>query len=607
MNKTLVILAACAAGICILPNAARANPSTSDPEALLKIRPTQKLPGEHRVLDYAALQALYTKAKAASDELWKKHEAKTLAIGDARQIGPLYLLQATLRRSTATLIAHMEPCGYDLNIRMDLLERRLDRLVNQLLLLPGVNQTLLMKEVEKANAAGLKRLPQIEALIKKEQFLEAEGELEEIYDDIGRHAIWFPGRNLEGYLSPFATPLKEATQIRKAQATEELLKIAAEGTDFTRLEAELTQAATAIGDTGQANWNGQPMSGPELLLAWNAQWPKMQTAAHRAAMAVWMSEYMNEELNVKYRERLNAQQRSGQSWPATLAAIVQRDAQRVTGPEAGTLYRQYVAACGTLCALGPRPELDVALAPALTALATKAGLDQEIAGYQAATEPVLAWKRFFARAQVQRLTGTAPRVHDWCATVLQSPDKLAEKSLVTSIPADIREVKIAGSPSVVLPGLLPPEQKPLVVVGDVAPIGASGGRGVARYVRRVFALVAPPPAEAWKSAGDQLEFALLASPAQAPLTLSAATALAGARLGVFESAGGAVENLTVEPLQARFITMPDEASSLLPRGALPGEVYAGDGIEPHPHLALAVRCDLLKPLWFQHECFVLLP
>lgn len=607
MNKTIAILIFYVFCSCILSTEVRANPSTTDPEALLKITPSARLAGEHRTTDYAALQALYAKAKSQSDELWKKHEDQKLAIGDARQIGPLYLQIAALRRSADSLISLAEPCGYDLSLRTTVLEIRLDKVVRALLQLPGVNQTLLMKEVEKANAAGMKRLPQIEALLKRQQYLEAEGELEEIFDSVMRHGVWILGREIEAYVQPFRTPLPEATQLRKAHVTKELLKLAAEGPDFTQLQTELTQAAAAIGETGRATWNGQPLTGPELLQAWNQQWPKTQAAAQRAAMAAWKSENLNEKLHAKYRERLEAQQRFAQSLPATLAAIVRADAQRAAGPEAGTLYRQYVAASGTLCALGPRPELEAALAPALAALATKAGLNQEVAGYRAATEPVLAWKRFLARAQVQRLTGTAPRVHDWCATALHSPDRLIKQSLITAIPADTRTVQIADTPDLVLPGVLPAGQKPVVVVGDVVPVGAPGSRGVARYVRRVFALVAPPPPEAWKVAGDQLEQSLLASPAQAPLTLEAATALAGARLGVFESAGGAVENLTVEPLLPRFITLPDEAATLLPRGAWPGEVFDGGGIDPDPQLALTLRCDLPKPVWLQHECFVLLP
>lgn len=606
MKNIIAVFTACAVSGFIVPAHLFANPSTKDPEALLKIRPADKIPGDHLAPDYAAIQARYTKAKTASDELWKKYEDKTLAIGDARQIGPLTLAQAAVLRDAEFLKSRGEACGLDLRMRVDEMDARLRKMVGEMVNLPGVNKTALMNEVTKANAAGVKRLPQIEGLAKRKQFCQAEGEMAEIYDNMMRNAIWFLDTDLSGLFRPFATPLNEATELRKAKATEELQAIAAQGPDFTKLQTELTAAATAIGESGQATWNGAPLSGPDLLLAWNEQWPKLQAAAQRAAMADWTSEQVSGGGSTKYQARVDAQKQFAQALPAALAAIVQADVQRVAGPDAPALYKQYLAAIGTLCAMGPRQELEAACAPSLTALATKAGLDQEIAAYRAATEPVLAWKRFFARAKVKALSGNAPRIHEWCTTVLRSPHQ-KEHTLEPNPMSDIRQVQISSTPNLVLPGVMPPGPTPVVVVGDVVPVNAAGGRWVSRYQQRVFALVAAPPAEAWQTATNQLEQSLLAAPANAPLTIEAATLLAAARIGVFESAGGPVEVLTVEPLLTRFATLPDDGGSLLPRGTLPSELQADGTLDQQPMQSLTVRCDLLKPMWLQHECFVLLP
>lgn len=589
----------------LFPSIVRANPSTKEPTALLKIRAGEKLPGDHLAPDYAAIQARYTKAKATSDELWKKAEDKTLALGDARQLGPLYLLIAALQRDAEYLKTRGEPSGYDLALRAAELDERLTRCIGELGSLPTLNRTALMNEINKSHAAGLKRVPQIEGLVKRNQFLQAEGEKVEIFDDMMRNGIWFRGPGLVEYFRPFQTPLPEATELRMAKAKEELQAIAAQGPDFAKLQSDLAQAATAIGGSGQATWNGQTLTGPDLLLAWNAQWTKVQAGAQRSAMADWTSEQIGGIASVKYEARLAAQKQFAQGVPAALAAIVQADAQRVTGPDAAALHKQYVAAIGTLCALGPRQDLESALAPSLKALAAKAGLEQEVAAYEAATGPVLAWKRFFARAKAKALAGNQPRLQDWCTTVLKPPHQPAGIALESEI-SDSRQVRILSTPNKVLPGVFAAGPNPVIVASDIVPVAAAGGRGVARYQQRVFALVGPPPADSWKTAGDLLEQSLLASPANPPLSLAAATALAGARLGVFESVGGPVDTLTLEPLLTRFTTLPDEAGSLLPRGVLSAEMYDG-AIDQLPLAALTVRCDLTQPLWHQHECFVLQP
>jgi len=88
-----------------------------------------------------------------------------------------------------------------------------------------------------------------------------------------------------------------------------------------------------------------------------------------------------------------------------------------------------------------------------------------------------------------------------------------------------------------------------------------------------------------------------------PPTLDAAVALASAKMGACETVGGAVDQVTLEPLLTRFITLPDEAATLLPLGPLTPEPNNPDTYGD----SLSVRCDMLKPTWYQHECFVLVP
>lgn len=593
----------CACSLVCVPSASLlfANPSTKTPDTLLEIRPGEKVAGDYLAPDYEAISQRYAKAKALSDELNGKLQADKLALGDGRQVGPLYLLQAALKRDADFLQLRGEACGWDLGLHVAEFNGRLTKIVRKLLTLPGLNLKPLQLQLEKSHAAGLKRLPQIQGLIAQQKFVQAEGELEEIIDDMMRSAVWFPDTDLRSMFQPFRIDLPQAKQLRKDKAVAELQAVVERGPDFAKMQMELTQAATEIGNTGKALWNGQSVSGPELLAAWQANWPKLQATAKSAAMAQWASEQVAGG-EAKYAKLLAAQQQFSGAVIPLLATIVKGDTLRASAAEAATLYPQYVAAAASLCAIGPRQELETVFTPALADLAVKAGLDKDVAAYRAAMEPLLAWKRFFARAQAKAQLAKAAPVHEWATKVCAQPYQ--PHTIIPDPQTNIALAKIASSPQQVLPAVLPAGPPPVIVVSDVVPASAVAAGGLARYHQRVFAIVAAPPLDAWKSAAEQLEQQLLATSQTPPLTLNAATALATARLGIFENVGGPVEQVTIEPLLTRWITLPDSAGAILPLGALhPDCNDPATTFEQGKFLSLG--CYMPQPQWFQNECFVL--
>jgi hypothetical protein len=577
--------------------AARANPSTKSPEALLKMRPGEKVPGDYLSADYQAISQRYAKAKAINDELYAKFKANKLAVGDGRQVGTLAVLQSQLRRDAEFLQLRGEASGWDLMERVVELNRRSREVVNTILSLPTMNTKSLQLQLDKSVAAGLKRLPQIQALLAQQKFVQAEGELSEVFDEVVRTAVWFPTFDYK----PFMLSISQATELRRNRAVAELKLIVDGGPDLAGLLKELDTAASDLSSSGQCMWNGKPTNGPDLLSGLQLSWPQLQAGHKRTTMATWTLDQIMGAAP-QYQALVAAQEQFSQALPAALAKLIQSDTQRVPPADAAALYSQYVAACAGLCAVGPRQELEAAFTPALNALATKAGLDKEIAAYHAATEPLLAWKRFLARAAAKRLSAQYPTLHDWASKVCGPPH---QPHTIVPTAGGIGLAKVMSSVDQVLPGVLPAGPPATVVVGDVVPVSAAGQRWVARYQQRVFALVAAPPADPWKAAVVQLEQQLLVNPQLPPLTLDAATALTSARLGVFESVGGPVDQVVVEPLLTRFITLPDEAGTMLPLRAQAEGFDAQGGKEQGKFLIL--RCDILQPAWLQNECFVLRP
>ncbi|WP_425614946.1 hypothetical protein NA78x_004830 [Anatilimnocola sp. NA78] len=578
-----------------------ANPSTKEPESLLRIRPADPLPGDAVKPDYEAINQRYQKAKAANDELWQKHQQKKLVLGDARKFAPVYLLQAQLGREATMLKLRAEASGWDLATRVQELDLRLTAMVKEMIQLPNFPFAPLQEQVKRESAAGVKRLPAIEGLIKRKQYVQAEGELFEIVDAISKNAIWFPTADFSLYYTPFRPPLETATQARREASLAELKPIIDQGPDFAKLQEELTAAAASMGTSGQAAFDSQMLSGPEWLAAWHDRWPKLQAASQRAVMAQIACEHIDTQAPPQSPTLLTKRHEFAVKLPQALAALIAADAQRTSGPEAASLYQRYVAVAANLAASGPRAEVQAALEPALQSLATKGGLDAELTAYRSATAPLLAWQRFMARSRAKMLGQAATSAQDWAQQRLSTRSQ--PFTLIPEPQGTIAQVKVINTADQVLPGVFAKEPSGTVILSDLVPVNAAKSRWVARFKNRVLGLVAAPPAESWQAETSRLELALLATPQAGPLSLDAAAALAGARLGVCETVGGAIDQLTLEPLLTRFITLPNEAASLLPLGPLEPDPVNNDS---HGD-SLSVRCDMLKPTWYQHECFVLVP
>lgn len=578
---------------------ARANPSTKDPEAVLQIRPGEHPPGDYIKPDYDAINARYRKAKTESDEMWQRFEAKKLTLADAKKVSPLALVQARLRRDASFLKLRGEAAGWDLAVRNAELDQRLASMIRELLKLPNIPLAALSQQIEKDYAAGVKRLPQIEALIKRGQVCQAEGEFYEILDSIHKNAVWFPTGDFTEKIRPFPVPIEAAVSLRRDQAAKELRLVAKQFPDFARLQQELIVAASSIATTGKVPAEGQMVAGPEFLKAWHDRWPLLQAAGQRGVLAQRALEQMGIGEPVLAERWQRGRQDFAGALPKLLAAVIQSDANRSSAVEAAALYPEYLAACAAICSQGPRADLQAALDPALWAFAVKAGLEKEVTAYRNATEPVLGWKRLFARAQAKALSAGEEPVQAWASKVFTTP--FQPHTILPQTAPTIQQALVISSANQVLPPVIPAENAPKITLADLVPANASRQRWVARYQGRVFGLTGPPSADGWKREVDQLRQLLLLNDAAQPLTLSAAASLTSARAGVFEAAGGPLSQATLDGLLSRFIALPDEAASLLPLGPLGDERVQ----DQDPTQALRLRCDIVTPRWYQHECFVL--
>ncbi|MCA9139639.1 MAG: hypothetical protein KDB00_22855 [Planctomycetales bacterium] len=97
---------------------------------------------------------------------------------------------------------------------------------------------------------------------------------------------------------------------------------------------------------------------------------------------------------------------------------------------------------------------------------------------------------------------------------------------------------------------------------------------------------------------DEVKQSLLLDDSHGPLDLDSADAITSAELQEFDSVGGSIVALTLEPFLSRFATMPDAAHTLVPLNRLPAIDVRGDAIDK-----IIWRVDM-KPDWVAHRYFL---
>lgn len=563
-----------------------------DPDAPLAVLPI----GDSPALA-AAADRLYRETQKEVVELEQWQKAGGMQAG---KIGAAHVAAVRLERIAGRLKARREAAGFDFALRAGDLRQRLLRMAGELKQIQGFSTKGAMERLAALRDAGLPKIPGWRKQISQENLAKVEVEVFALLDAMQEQLVWLEGNAPAEYLTPFQAIVDQvagrtAEADRRAVEAELDQQLQQLQPDVAHLLAQLQAAAAEMEQSGQADWQENMLGGPQLVVAAHHQWQQLQRELQRRRAWLWARRGNSRENTPELQEVEEAQRTLAEQMPASLAAVVAADAQRVPASDAAAVYQEYLASLGGVIALGPKETLLAALEPPLDTLAARSiELHANLKAYRALTGDHLRWRRRLAAAEAEGRRNGYPLAtsvfHEAAKSRLNAPGFLPEQgqgselsAILTPVPAAIQRVgkELVGRSITIL---------------DVVGVG---NRGVARYDIRTYASLPAVTDPTLTSIRDSLRSILHLSPEQPPLTLEGAAALAAVDEGIWDQVGGSIENVQVAPLIARFATLEDK-DTLRMTLAPPAEEPAQ--LDLRNQLVVQFR---VRPAWVQHELLLM--
>jgi hypothetical protein len=450
----------------------------------------------------------------------------------------------------------------------------------------------------KMASSRAQRLPAIGTLANQGKWAEAEQNLYKIVDEVSSMSIWYQHQDQVKMLKPFLAAqnaVDEAMKKQRVKAAQDALatSIEAQLPDLDNLLSQLRSAADSVRTTGGADFEGENLTGPQLMARFGDEWRRVQVAAMQCRALNLARQGATDGQSVKSVDELHTRlERFSADMATALVALIEADAEQAPEGEVRQRYLAYLPTVGAMLAQSPQGSLANQAAPALERLAARSpGLAAEVETYRGATDDLLRWRRRVAAAYAASRQGDfPPHLERYRQAAAE------EKHLSPLMPATSPTPK-AGLPvpaSQILQNLGTTLVGKTVTAQRFYGLPKSKKIDISQYANRTVFQV---------NVGDQLDAELevlraelLVGGAGQPLSLAAATALATAERGDLVAVGGTYERAAVDGLVSRFSQL---STSAWPMAF--GEDVLVDPATVNGPLRQVLMRFVLKPAWLQHE------
>lgn len=608
-HRTRMVLAVTLAQLFYLPSAS-ANPNYKDPDAALAAHGSgtgAELHAEAATLYAAAVQEMRKQLNAVADN--RGAQLSGQAIGQTR--AKLIKIQ----RLAPQIEIYGEPAGTDFAFRyMDAGIAQWSQIVKPYAAAPSSQKFVnsIRLAIQKQTPARMKTLERLQKLVAEQKWKAAEDELYRLFDGLEVGTCFLSDQERLDISRPFGE-VKGAIdtamrRIRSQDAAQLLGQSRSEQTpDFATHVKAFQEATAAVAATGQANWDGALVSGPQLVEKIASRWSEVHVACLRCRALDWAMQPLfqmaganatkispdptSQELQRDYSQFDTAV-------IETIASLIRADAARVSADDAPTLYVEYLHSLSPLANLVADHSAVAAWDAALQQLAARApAFAAETKAYEAGTRELLRWRARTASSLAQARSSAFPTLdkHLYDATVSESPFL----GLFPERPDGQLAPRLLAAGPAIMPVATPRLMGKQATAFDVVRLSPTSASSIARYRARTYANV---------SAGldlsaqvSSLKSDLLVGEQSPALTLAAATSVHSAERGDLAAVGGEIVGHHLEALITRFAALPAAASVLVPLGVLPTE-----DIKQPLLPQMLMRFDI-KPTWVQHEhfCFTL--
>ncbi len=581
-----------------------ANPNDSDPEAGLAIHGgdlAQKLGAEAAAL-----------SRSASEEIHSYFDALEKNQGDRLQGKPMgqsrvKLLQIERLGNQLQILG--EPAGFDYE------RRRFELGFHVRVISPWSGLASSQKyiasirlAVQRQTPARMKTLEKIQKLATEQKWQAAEDELNRLFDSLEVGICFLSDQERQQIYAPFGevrsavdTAMK---RIRSQEAAQLLGQSRAQQTpDFASHVKAIGDATAAVAASGQADWGGEQVTGPQLVEKIGARWSEVHVASIRCRALDWAMQPLFQMAGAN-ATRISPDPTSetlqrdyaqfSTSVVDSIVALIRADAARVSGDDVSKVYGEYLDTIAPLARQVADENAVQAWDAALLQLAAKSPeFAGEVQAYDAATRELLRWRARTAASMAQARSGEFETLdkHLYDATVSKSTylglfPEVADRQLAPRL--------LASAPSVLLTATPRLMGKPATAF-DVVRVSPTSSAAIARYRVRTYANV--PAGLDLSGEISALKSDLMMGDELPALTLATATSVHSAERGDLAAVGGEIVGHQLEGVITRFASLPPPASILVPLGVLPVE-----DIKQPLLPQMLMRFDV-QPAWVQHEHF----
>ncbi len=560
---------------------------------------------------HARAASLY---ESAAQEVKTQLEAVTAGRGErlsGKVIGQTRQKLIQIERLGPQLEIYGEPSGADFHRRFSYLATpQWHKVVKPYAAAPSSQKfvTSVRLSVKKQTPARMKTLEKLQKLVADQKWQTAEAELNKLFDGLEVGTCFLSNQERNDIAKPFSevrgaidTAMRRIRSQEAAQLLGESRK--QQTPDFATYTNEIRQAVAALAASGQATWDGEQVTGPQLVGRIGDRWTEVHVASLRCRGVDWALQPLLQMAGAN-AERISPDPTSGSLQSDytkfstavidAIIAMIRADASRVTSDGIAQVYSEYVASLAPLARQVADQKAVDAWELALSEMAAKSGdLRAGVKSYDAATRELLRWRSRVATSLAQTRS-----------TEFQTLDKRMYDSTRSKNPylglfpekpdGQLAPRLLAASPAI-LAGQNPQITGQLVTARDVVRVSDTSSSSIARYNARTYANV--PAKFDLTSAVTSLKADLMVNDQLPALTLAAANSVRSAERGDMAAVGVGVAGHHLEAVITRFATLPQPASILVPLGALPTEDIKQPLVEQ-----MLMRFDV-KPLWVQHEHF----
>lgn len=397
--------------VLLIKSDVRANPSSSNPQALLEARnePTSQKYWQ-RADD--AVKLLYEYG-TPMEALYRSGDIQSI---NPAEVGELYSATHEIMYCEGHLGRLGEPVHTQLRDIYQYYQALLNEIIAEYRKLPGTAQTI-RESFEKKNSKATKAIIKESRKLKKVQGMAKKGEWEELDEAVHavelqvlKYVCWVPGipigKTKIGPILSVRNQFREEIGDYFNSQADEILSVLrdAETPDLNGLINQLNSAVESLSGSGKVESAGTSLSGPEWLEGFKTVWEKELVKINRVRGIEASHWRTNPQSDVSIKALGANQEDFFNNVNEGIAKLIEADTSATPEEQIPEIYDAYLQVLTKFLNHHGDAELPQSILAALNNMADKSStLSEDVPNYQIVTDDLMRWRKRKADAIVSSL------------------------------------------------------------------------------------------------------------------------------------------------------------------------------------------------------------